>query len=437
VKKLIVIDVVGLTRKIFEKSKPSNISKIIENGTLSSLIPCFPAVTCSVQASMLTGFYPTDHGIISNGYFDRNTMQVSFWEQFASMVEKPRVWDILKKMNPNMKTAVLFWQNSLFINSDIVITPKPIHLDDKMIMWCYSKPVNYYEEIAQKLGDFDLTSYWGPLSSIKSSKWILDAAKYTVERHSPDLLLVYLPHLDYAGQKYGPDSYEFQNRLMELDKMLGDFFEFIKNDNEYELILLSEYSFNSVNSSFSPNLLLRENGLLSVRNIKGAEYLDFENSKAFAMTDHQIAHVFIKSGYEHKVKSVFKNNECIEQILDKSTQKQFRIDHPKSGELILCATESCWFNYYWWHDAGNAPPFAYNVDIHRKPGFDPMELFFDQKTKHISTDTSLLKGSHGVFDPNKTENLPILALSTETKISNPIKIDGIVPLMKHLLGFNS
>jgi len=412
-KKLIVIDVVGLTQNNLEKLSLPNISKILENGFCSSMIPSFPAVTCSVQATLTSGYYPSEHGIISNGFYDRNSKIVSFWEQPESLVEKPRLWDILKKTNPNLKTAVLFWQNSLYINSDIVITPKPIHHENKLEMWCYSKPVNYYEEIVEELGEFNLSWYWGPLTSLKSSQWILNAAQYTIKKHKPDLLMVYLPHLDYAAQKHGPNSDEFRKSILELDKILGNFIEFLNSSgiNEYEIILLSEYGFNSVNCSLSPNLILRNEGLLSTRTIGGKDYLDYEYSKAFAMVDHQIAHVYVKHGFEEKIKKIFENQEGISHIMDKNLQQKNHISHPKSGELILCSQNNCWFNYYWWDEITKAPPFAFNVDIHKKPGFDPLELFFDPSTKTISHETSLIKGSHGVFQKENINQLPIFAMS--------------------------
>ena len=416
-KKLIVFDVVGLTKSNLEKLSLPNISKIFEKGSISSIIPSFPAVTCSVQATITSGYQPSEHGIISNGYYDRNSKTVSFWEQPDSLVEKPRLWDVLKKSNPNLKTAVLFWQNSLYINSDIVITPKPIHHENKLEMWCYSKPVNYYEEVVEELGEFDLKWYWGPLASLKSSQWILNAAQYTIKKQSPDLLMVYLPHLDYSAQKYGPDSDEFRQSILELDKILGDFVEFLHSEgkNEYEIVILSEYGFNSVNQSLSPNLILRNEGLLSVRNIGGKDYLDYEHSKAFAMVDHQMAHVYIKPGYDEKIKKIFENQKGISQVMDKKLQQENHINHPKSGELILCSKNNYWFNYYWWDEISKAPPFAFTVDIHRKPGFDPLELFFDPSTKTISLDTSLIKGSHGVFQKEDTSNLPIFGMSDRSQ----------------------
>lgn len=430
-KKLIVINVVGLTKNSFDDVLLPNLSKIFTKGFCSSMVPSFPAVTCSVQSSITSGYYPADHGIISNGFYDRDTKQVSFWEQYDSLVQKPRIWDILKKANPKLKTAVLFWQNSLYTNSDFVITPKPLHLEDTTIMWCYSKPVNYYEEIAQHIGEFDLKWYWGPFASIKSSRWIIDASMYTIKKHSPDLVLVYLPHLDYSAQKHGPQSNEFKQSLVEIDNMIGDLLDFLdtnKFGDTYEIMIHSEYGFNEMNHSLSPNILLRQNGLLSIRNILGKEYIDFENSNAFAMVDHQIAHIFIKSGYDDVVTSIFKKEKNIARILDKESQIKLNINHPRSGELILYSKDNCWFNYYWWEDENHAPSFTFSVDIHRKPGYDPLELFLDPIDKRISHDTSLIKGSHGVFDSENTDRLPIFGMSIKPKKeTNIIDVTQIAP----------
>ena len=198
-KKIIVLDIPGLVGANIDKNKTKNISKIIENNH-SALIPTFPAVTCSAQSSILTGMYPSEHGIIANGYYDKTYKEIHFWDQPSKLVKKPQIWDVLKEKNYKIKTAVLFWQNTLFAKSDIVITPKPLHLENNFVMWCYSKPENFYEEIVKEIGEFDLKWYWGPFASIESSKWIINATKITIKNHSPDLLLTYIPHLDYAGQ---------------------------------------------------------------------------------------------------------------------------------------------------------------------------------------------------------------------------------------------
>ena len=421
-KRIILLSIPGLTRQHIDEIKPNNISRILEKN-LTSLIPTFPAVTCSVQSSILTGTYPSEHGIISNGYFDRTYKQVHFWDQPCELVKKPQVWDLIKEKNPKIKTAVLFWQNTLFANSDIVITPKPLHFENNFEMWCYSKPQNFYEEITKELGEFDLKWYWGPFVSIESSRWIINASKITIKKHNPDLLLTYIPHLDYSGQKFGPNSSEFKKSVLEVDKLIGNLEDFLKTEKlDYEIIIISEYGFNQVNNSISPNRILNENKLLLTRNINGKEYIDFELSKAFAMCDHQISHIYIKPGFEDAVTSIFKK-VSIGRILDKKTQSNLHIDNIRSGEIIITAEKNSWFNYYWWTDEKYAPDFTFSVDIHRKPGFDPLELFLDMKTKKISQDTSLIHGSHGVID-NELSRLPIFG-TTLSEIELPEKMDMI------------
>ena len=421
-KKLIILDIVGLSKKQFEKIKPKNISDILQNGSYTSFEPSFPAVTCSVQASIFSGTYPSEHGIIANGYYDKIFKQISFWEQPSDLVKKPRIWDILKKNNSNFSTGLLFLQNSLYANSDVIISPKPIHLDQKMIMWCYSKPENFYEKISESLGNFDLKSYWGPFVSLKSSDWIINSAKITIQSHFPDLLMIYLPHLDYAAQKFGPESDEFKKSVDELDGLIGDFLLFLNQqfNDTYEIMILSEYTFNEVNKSVSPNLLLRQQGLLSTRRIEDRDYIDFEFSKAFAMVDHQIAHIYIKPGYEDEVYAILKN-ENVGTILDTKLQKNMKINHPNSGNLILCSNIDSWFNYYWWDDEKHAPDFTFNVDIHRKPGYDPLELFLDFETRTISHDTSLIKGSHGLISKDEM-NLPLIGTSFESEMNKKISV---------------
>ena len=429
-KKLIIFDIVGLSKKQFEQIKPQNISKLLENGSISSFKPSFPAVTCSVQASIFSGTHPSEHGIISNGYYDKILKSVSFWEQSSNLVNSPRVWDKLKNTIPEFTSGLLFLQNSLYSNSDVVITPKPIHLDNKMVMWCYSKPENFYEKISESIGPFDLKTYWGPFSSIESSNWIINSAKKTIEDHNPDLLIVYLPHLDYASQKFGPESDEFEKSVCELDDLLGDFSLFLDQEfkNEYEIMILSEYTFNPVNKSISPNLILRQHGLLSTRRIEGKDYIDYELSKAFAMVDHQIAHIYIEPGYEDEVSQVIKNKN-LGTVLDSTLQKELKINHSKSGNLILCADINSWFNYYWWDDVKYAPDFTFSVDIHRKPGYDPLELFFDFKTKQISHDTSLIKGSHGLIPTD--DDLPLIGTSFNSNLDKIISIIDIKKLIEN------
>ncbi len=393
----ILLDVVGLEEKHLDSGLLPNVAKIAENGEVAKLEPTFPAVTSTVQASILSGKYPSEHGIISNGLYDRSTYNVSFWEQSSSLVQSQRIWDTVRKSNTN-KTAVLFWQNTMYANSDIVVTPRPIHLDDKMVMWCYSKPVGYYEKLKDKFGEFNLATYWGPLASTKSSEWIVNAAEYTLESERPNFLFVYIPHVDYSAQRFGKGTAQVRDDLKKADELVGRIVQKTIDlgiREETQFIILSEYAFNDVTDAVPINLVLRDADLLSVRNIQEKEYLDLEYSKAFAMVDHQVAHIYIKKGYERETRNVLENISGVDTILDSTDKKELAINHERSGELIAISSRDRWFSYYWWYDEHMAPDFARKVDIHRKPGYDPVELFFDPNTKSIPLDPTLVKGSHG------------------------------------------
>src|SRR5918997_5042659 len=393
----ILLDVVGLEQKHLDSCLVPNIAKVTENGEVAKLEPTFPAVTSTVQSSILSGKYPREHGIIANGLYDRSTFNVSFWEQSSSLVQTQRIWDSVKQENTK-KTAVLFWQNTMYANSDIVVTPRPIHLDDKMVMWCYSKPVGYYEKLKEKFGEFNLASYWGPFASPKSSEWIANAAEHTLEGERPNFLFVYIPHADYSAQRFGKTTVQVRDDLKKADEIVGRLVQKVSDlgiRDETQFIIISEYAFNDVKAAVPLNLVLRDAGLLSIRTIHEKEYLDFEYSKAFAMVDHQVAHVYIKNGYERETRKALENTEGVEKILDSSGKKELAIDHERSGELIAISARDRWFSYYWWYDENRAPDFAGKVDIHRKPGYDPVELFIDQKTKSIPLDARLVKGSHG------------------------------------------
>jgi predicted AlkP superfamily pyrophosphatase or phosphodiesterase len=396
---VIVIDIVGLEEKHLNSRLLPTISALAEKGESSKMKPVFPAVTSTVQTSFLSGEYPNRHGIISNGFMDRETYNVSFWEQYNSLVKVPRIWDIIKNKNINFKTAVLFWQNTLYSNSDIIITPKPIHLENEMKMWCYSKPVGYYEKIVEQIGEFDLSSYWGPLASSLSSEWITKAAQYTIEKNKPNFMFTYIPHIDYSAQRFGKESNQVSDDLVLADSIVEKIIDSTKKSKIYEntqFIIFSEYSFNDVNGAIPINIILRNNGLLNVRKIGEKEYVDFEFSKAFAVVDHQIANIYLKSPQDkERLVNILRNISDIDIIITEVEKKSFNIDHERAGDIIVVANRDKWFSYYWWYDENMAPSFTRMVDIHRKPGYDPLELFIDPKKRSIPFNTGLLKGSHG------------------------------------------
>lgn len=442
---VILVNIAGLSFFYLQQLQHlPNFSRIIDRGMAVPLGPSFPAVTCPVQATLASGFTPADHGIISNGLYSREIYTVSFWEQPSSLVGQPRIWNLIKNSSKNLTTALLFWQNILYTSADIVITPRPIHLEAGMIPWCYSKPVGYYEELVKKLGEFNLMHYWGPLSSIKSSQWIMGASLITLEKLKPNLLLIYLPQLDYSCQKYGPRSAAVQSDLKDLDSLLGSLLTTIDKLNiasKTGIIVHSEYGFYDVQSSISPNRLLREKGLLAVREIDGKEYLDLEFSKAFGMVDHQVCHLYTKEGCQDKVSEIFSTVPEIEVIMGPEEKRSLQIDHPRSGDLVLMSKPNSWFNYYWWEDSARAPAFAHSVDIHRKPGYDPVELFFDPVNHNIPLQPELVKGSHGRLAGSREEMaLCLFDRNIVEKFTDPpdeIKATQIAPTIAKLLGIEA
>ena len=409
VKYVIIIDIVGLEKRHISEALTPNISKISQGGETRNLETVFPAVTCTVQSSLLSGTYPEVHGIISNGLFDKQNYAVSFWEQSSNLVQADRIWDTLKMSGSSYKTAVLFWQNTMYSNADIVLTPRPLHMDESMIMWCYSKPPRFYEKIAEKIGKFDLTSYWGPFTSRKSSEWIEQATEFVLENARPNLLFTYIPHLDYSFQKNGTSYNNLKDDLKFVDDLVGRLIKKVSDlgiIEDTQFIIFSEYGFTNVSSDIPLNTILRMNDVLSVREIEGLEYLDLEYSKAFAMVDHQVAHIYIKENYRNSVRKILEGIKGVELILDDELKQRFRINHIRSGDLIAVSDKDKWFSYYWWYDPLKAPSFARKVDIHRKPGYDPVELFFDPTTKSIPLNGKLIKGSHGRL-PSQHESGPV------------------------------
>jgi predicted AlkP superfamily pyrophosphatase or phosphodiesterase len=425
IKYYIIIDIVGLEFDHLWSGIIPNISQIASEGESAKMEPVFPAVTCPVQASLLSGTYPGEHGIISNGLYDRTNHNISFWEQSSKLVKTDRVWDVAEKNSSKrpeaFRTAVLFWQNTMYCNANIVVTPRPLHFDNGMVMWCYSKPVGYYDQqLKTRFGEFNLATYWGPFASHNSSEWITKATTYTLEEHRPNLLFTYIPHIDYSAQRFGKLSNQVKDDLKIADGIVESIVQKtidlgIKDESQF--IILSEYGFNDVSSAIPLNLKLRNAGFLATRRIRDKEYLDYELSNAFAMVDHQIAHIYVKDGFVNQTKQALEDVTGVDRLVYGEKKRLLRIDHERSGDIIAISDKDKWFSYYWWYEPERAPSFAKNVDIHRKPGYDPVELFIDPKTRSISQDTRLIKGSHGrLVDATSGEGLALYVSNRKSDI---------------------
>jgi predicted AlkP superfamily pyrophosphatase or phosphodiesterase len=413
----LVLLVVGLTPRHLGPRTP-RLSALARAGSMRPLKTVTPAVTCSVQATFMTGGLPRDHGIVANGWLFRDQMEVWLWRQSNRLVTGEKVWEAGKRRDASFTSANLFWWYNIAATHDIGLTPRPIYKSDgRKLPDCYTQPLELREELTQALGPFPLFHFWGPATSIAASRWIADAALHVRRTRSPTLTLVYLPHLDYDLQRLGPDDPRIGNSLAEIDAVAGDLISDAERDGA-RVIVLSEYGITPVSRPVHINRALRASGLLRVRVEDGGELLDIPQSPAFALADHQIAHLYVSDpaliGEVRKIVGALPGVEC---VLDRTEQRAFGLDHPRSGELVALARPDAWFTYYYWLNDRNAPDFARLVEIHRKPGYDPVELFLDpairapklaigwRLTKRtlgfrtlmdvIPLDARLVKGSHG------------------------------------------
>ena len=414
---VIVLLVVGLTPAHLGPHTP-RLSALARAGAVRPLATVTPAVTCTVQATFMTGTLPREHGIVANGWLFRDLMEVWLWRQSNRLVEGEKVWEAGKRRDPKFTTANLFWWYNMGASHDIGVTPRPIYKSDgRKLQDCYTQPSEIRDELTQHLGTFPLFQFWGPATTIAASRWIADAAVHIRRTRSPTLTLVYLPHLDYDLQRFGPDDPRIAKSLTEIDTIAGDLIADAERDGA-RVIVLSEYGITSVSTPIHVNRALREAGLLSVRVEDGGEILDVSQSRAFAIADHQIAHLYIAQ--PHLIAEVQRIVEAlpgVEHVLNRNEQQVLGLNHPRSGELVALARPNAWFTYYYWLHDSRAPDFARLVEIHRKPGYDPVELFFDPAIRWpklaigarlacralgfrtlmdvIPLDASLVKGSHG------------------------------------------
>ena len=358
----------------------------------------FPAVTCTAQASFRTASTAREHGMVANGTRLPDLRKIMLWEQSSTLVEGPRIWSRYRAAG--RKAGMMFWQQSLGDPElDLVYSPAPIHKHSGgMIQDCYAKPAGMDAMLRRKTGRaFNLMHYWGPVASHKSSAWITDAtcAILADSQFAPDILFSYLPHLDYDLQRHGPGSRQAKKSLEFTLQCIAR----IKAEAEargYHWLFYGDYAIQPVSGAVFPNRRLREAGLLSTREIKGMLYADLFSSPAFAMVDHQIAHVYTRDeAARDAAREALTGLPGIEAILDRGDQAAYGLDHARSGDLFLIAQSGQWFAYPWWTERKQAPDFATHVDIHNKPGYDPCELFFGWPPPSVSMNTTRIRGSHG------------------------------------------
>jgi predicted AlkP superfamily pyrophosphatase or phosphodiesterase len=433
---LLVLLVVGLTPDLVGAHTP-NLRRFAARGGLRPLKTITPAVTCSVQTTLLTGLAPSGHGAVANGWYYRDLSEIALWRQANSLVAGEKLWEAGKARNPAFTCAKLFWWFNMYSTADWSVTPRPMYpADGRKIPDCYAQPSGLRDELTQRLGPFPLFRFWGPLADITSSEWISEATKHVMATRAPTLTLSYLPHLDYDLQRYGPDPAHprVQASLREVDRLAGDLIAAAEAQGA-RVLIVSEYGITPVSGAVFINRALRSAGFIAVREELERELLDAGASRAFAVADHQIAHVYLRDRDDApQLRALLERVEGVEAVWGEAEKRANGLDHPRSGELIAISRADRWFAYPYWLDERRAPDFARTVDIHRKPGYDPVELFFDPRLRFpklssawrlalrklgqrrlldviSAEDAQLVRGSHGRLTDDPQHG-PLLISST-------------------------
>jgi len=452
----VVLNVVGLTPALLEHAP--HLQALARGGAVRPLATVLPAVTTTVQSTMLTGALPRDHGIVANGWYFRDLSEIWLWRQSNRLVGGEKVWDAARRRDASFTCAKLFWWYNMYASVDIAVTPRPMYLaDGRKLPDIHTKPAALRDELQGALGEFPLFRFWGPGADITSSRWIADSALHVLERHRPSLTLVYLPHLDYDLQRFGPRHPNIAAQVAAVDALCEPLIAKARALGAH-VVALSEYGITEVSRPVHINRALREAGWLKVRLERGREQLDAGASDAFAVADHQIAHVYVaRPELLPEVAACVAALPGVETVLDDAGKRAAGLDHPRSGELVAVARADSWFTYYHFLDDARAPDFARTVEIHRKPGYDPAELFIDRRIAFpklavasrlarkaigmrylmdvIGLDATVVRGSHG-RPTDSAEDGPLFITSAPDLLG-----DGPVPaaavkqlLLDHLFG---
>ena len=374
---VVVIDVVGLTPDLLVHMP--RLSALAAAGFQAPLGTILPAVTCSVQSTLLTGALPREHGVVGNGWYFRELSEIWLWRQSNRLVGGEKLWDAARQAyGADVTVANLFWWYAMGASTDVAVTPRPVYYaDGRKGPGVYTRPAALGEQLTRRYGEFPLFDFWGPRAGLPSSRWIADAARWVFDQQRPNLTLVYQPHLDYDLQRFGSPGPEAKLAAAAIDEVAGALIDHVRASGAI-VVVLSEYGITDVHRPVHVNRALREAGLLEVAYNPAGELLDTFASAAFAVADHQIAHVYVNDPKVlPRAREVVAQLPGVAEVLDHDGKRAAGLDHPRAGDLVAIADPEAWFTYYYWLDDARAPDFAPTVEIHRKPGYDPAELLFD------------------------------------------------------------
>lgn len=437
---LVLINAVGMTSKLLAHSP--RLQTIAQKNWVRPLREVLPAVTCTAQATILTGKMPQEHGVVANGWLFRDTMEVRFWQQSNRLMQAEPLYVTAKREaereGRQFRCAKLFWWFNQGAEVDFSVTPKPHYgADGNKAFGVSGQPEGLCEGIEKSIGKFPFPSFWGPNSGIKSTAWIAQCAAKVILDHQPELTMVYLPHLDYEPQRCGPGGCDMASQVHELDKCVAPIMEAAGKIGA-RIWVVSEYGHCDVEQPVYLNRELRKANWLQVRHGPFGEQLETFASEAFAVCDHQLAHVYVKHAKTiGPIREKLAGIPGVAKTYVGEERAEIGLDHARSGEIVVLSQPKGWFAYPFWLEDRLAPDYARCIDIHRKPGFDPCELFFDPKLMWpmgramrrlfqkklgfrtlfdvIPLDASLVRGSHGLAATHEYDRPILIADGPEPK----------------------
>jgi predicted AlkP superfamily pyrophosphatase or phosphodiesterase len=418
---LVLINAVGLTPRLLAHAP--RLGALRDAGWLRPLREAIPAVTCTAQATLLTGQTAERHGVVGNGWLFRDTGEVRFWQQSNRLIQSEPVYVTARRRAVQrgrpFRCAKLFWWFNQGAAVDLSVTPKPYYgADGNKAFDVTGAPPGLTESLKGRLGPFPFPTFWGPMAGLACTRWIAACAAEVLRQSPPDLTLVYLPHLDYDPQRHGPAGSDMPRLVGELDAACAPLLDEARRCGARAWVG-SEYGHVDVRRPVLPNRALRQAGLLTVRPGPFGEQLDTFESRAFAVCDHQLAHVYVRDEADvPRVSELLAALPGVARCLSGEGRAEIDLRHPRCGEVVALSEADAWFAYPFWIDDRLAPDYARTVDIHRKPGYDPCELFFDPKLwapkarvawrllqkkvgfrtlfDVVPLDATLVKGSHGL-----------------------------------------
>ncbi|MCR4315427.1 MAG: alkaline phosphatase family protein [Planctomycetes bacterium] len=457
---IVLINVVGLTRKHIGEHTP-NLRALADSGGMHVLDETLPAVTSTAQASMLTGADASEHGVVGNGWLFKDTREVKFWQQSRFLIQKEPLYVTARRaLGEAFTFANLFWWFNQGTCADYYITPKPHYACDGAKEFdIKSHPRDLGSECEREFGKFPFHAFWGPMAGIASSRWISNSTAHVLRTRRPTLTLSYIPHLDYDLQRFGPEFPGLAQNLRDVDSCACTIIEAAK-EIEARVIAVSEYGIAAVDKPVYLNRELRRAGLLEVTDGPFGELIDFFESRAFAVCDHQVAHVYFReqgtgSREQSEVVELLQNIDGVGDVLATPEEKRAQgIDHERAGDVVVFAKPGAHFCYHYFLRDARAPDFARTVDIFRKPGYDACELFVDPalalpklraarrllqkklgfryKFDLVPLDASLIKGSHGIRSENPDDK-PVLLSSSVLDVP-PASVKDVRRIVLGMLG---